>query len=424
MLNKMRRRFVLSAMLAIGTVVLALLCAIFWGTWSLTAWRQDAALRGLMELGEEELTVSVAVGPAASSGERFEPARPDREPPPRLFTWGGSRELGYMLRFFIVYCGRDGRVLDTDQDYIASVTAEEAAGYAEDALRTGKRSGYCGSYRFLVTPTQDGFTAAFLNSERELQSMRGLVLVSGTVALLSMLAVFFLVLLFSRRAIAPYVKNIETQKRFITDAGHELKTPITSIATSADLLAMDGPDSEWVRNIQAQCARLTRLVGNLVTLSRLDEDQPFPEKAEFSLSEAIWEISEPAAALARAKGKTYTQEIEDGMTLRGDRSAVQQMISILLDNAVRYSGPGGTIRLAARTRQKKREITVYNTCDLPKGEDVSRFFDRFYRPDRSRSTETGGTGIGLSIAKATAEAHGGTIAAKAADGGIEFAARL
>ena len=154
----------------------------------------------------------------------------------------------------------------------------------------------------------------------------------------------------------------------------------------------------------------------MVALSRLDEDTPFPAKARFSVSEAAWEAAEPFAVLAKAKEKNYSQSIEENLTLYGDKDAIQRMISILLDNAVRYSDDGGGIQMRIYRRRGKVCIEVSNTCDLPGVSDLDRVFDRFYRLDESRSAETGGTGIGLSMVRAIAETHGGRATVESADG--------
>ena len=217
---------------------------------------------------------------------------------------------------------------------------------------------------------------------------------------------------------------MEAQKQFITNASHELKTPLTAISTSADVLAMEHEGDEWVHNIQVQSGRLSKLITSLVALSRLDEENPFPVRMEFSLSDALWEISEPFVSLAQAKGRTYTQDIADGLTATGDRTAIQQMVSILLDNALKYSPDGGSISLTARRSGKRAEIAVSNTVDMSQAIDTSRLFDRFYRADESHSGAVSGTGIGLSIVKATAEAHGGTISARQEGCVMMFTARL
>lgn len=399
MLKKMRWRFTGAAMSAIIVVVLVLLCIINIWNYQIVTNQLDQTLQVLQTLNPIDL-------------KPFNPGGRQRSEP-----FGGlSAEMRYMLRYFSVDCDAQGNILAINREYIASVSPENAAQYTSDILQSGKTRGYYNGFRYIKTETDLGTTIVFLNAEREIQSIERLLLVSGTVALVSLLIVFGLVLLFSKKAIAPYVRNIETQKRFITDAGHELKTPLTAISTSADILSIEHADDEWVRNIQTQCIRLSKLVSNLVMLSRLDEENPFPEKSDFSLSEAIWEICEPVSSLAKAKGKAYTQNIEENVAFHGDKAAVQQMVSILLDNAVKYSDEGGWIHLALRKKQRKIEIQVANSCALSDTMDVDHLFDRFYRPDQSRSVNSGGTGIGLSIAKATAEAHGGKISARVSGG--------
>lgn len=432
MLKKMRWRFIGAAMAAIAAVVLALVVGMNLWNRHIIIQRQDEILH---RLAERETT-------APPSPDRWpdhpqSPDRPDRqETPPewgqdkqdRDFAMPGpfgghSPEFRYSLRYFVVRCDAAGTAIGTDREFIASVDAHQAAQWGEQVVQSGRASGYLNGYRYLNQTTMDGSVVLFLNAEQEIQSMRIMLLVSSVVALVSLLLVFALVALFSKRAIAPYARNLETQKRFITDASHELKTPLTAISASADVLRMDLPDNEWVASIQTECARLARLVGDLVTLSRLDEAQPFPDKSEFSLSDAVWEIAEPAAAVAKARGLTYTQSIADGLILCGDRATVQQMASILLDNALKYASPGGEVRLSLARVRGKAQLEVFNTCDTA-GLDLSRLFDRFYRSDAARAQQSTGNGVGLSIAQATAQRHGGTITAKANDGGVTFTVRL
>ena len=403
MLKKMRWRFIGAAMAAFTAVVLTLLCFVnLWNYHSVTN-QQDEALTRLMEVENQQM-----------------PFSPGRGAPP-FDDWSHfSPEVQYSLRFFSVHYDTNGAVLQVNQDYIASISESDAETYADTVLKNGKAQGYASGYRYLVDTTEDETVVLFLNSERELQTMKSLLLITLAIAAACLVVVFGLVVLFSRRAIAPYLKNMEAQKQFITNASHELKTPLTAISTSADVLAMEHDDDEWVHNIQMQAGRLSKLITNLVTLSRLDEEDPFPVRTEFSLSDALWEISEPFVSLAQAKGKTYTQDIADGLTVIGDRAAIQQMVSILLDNALKYSPDGGSISLTARRSGKRTEIAVSNTVEGTQFMDAARLFDRFYRADESHSNTVSGTGIGLSIAKATVEAHGGKISAKQAGNTIIF----
>ncbi len=257
-----------------------------------------------------------------------------------------SREVQYSFRYFSVRYDAGGTQEGVNCTAVASITEEEAAAYSDTVLAGGKTSGYYAGYRFRVQSTANGKTVIFLNSERELQAVRSLLLLTIAIACGCLLGVFALVLLFSRRAIVPYLRNLSVQKQFITNAGHELKTPLTAISTSADVLAMEYPGDEWAENIQAQSARLARLIEDLVTLSRLDEENSFPEKTEFSLSDAVWEITEPFFLrwLPRRGSGTHRRS-RTASSLTGDRQAVQQMVSILLDNAVKYSDEGGKISL-------------------------------------------------------------------------------
>ena len=403
MLKKMRWRFIGAAMAAFTAVVLTLLCFVnLWNYHSVTS-QQDEALARLME----------------AEGQKM-PFSPGRGAPP-FEDWSHfSPEVQYSLRFFAVHYNSAGKILRVNQDFIVSISEDDAEAYAGAVLDKEKAHGYESGYRYLVSTVADETVVLFLNSEREIQTMRSLLGITLAIAGLCLVVVFGLLVLFSRRAITPYLKNMEAQKQFITNASHELKTPLTAISTSADVLVMEHGEDEWAHNIQVQSGRLAKLIANLVTLSRLDEEDPFPIRTEFSLSDALWEISEPFVSLAQARGKAYTQDIADGLRVTGDRAAVQQMISILLDNALKYSSDGGSISLTARRSGKKAEIAVSNTIDKTQFLDTARLFDRFYRADESHSNTVSGTGIGLSIAKATAEAHGGKISAKQTGNTITF----
>lgn len=395
MLKKMRRRFIASAMAAIGAVTLILLLAINLWNYNITTSRLDSTLSSIAITGKQP-----------NSGQDYTI--------PEIFGQH-SPESRYMTRFFLVYYDPNYDAVGIFSDFIATVSSQQALSYASDVLASGHDGGYYGDYRYAVMHGKNGCCVVFLNASQEQQAMKTLLGVSLIVAGLSLLAAFFLIAAFSKKAIAPYVKNIELQKQFITDAGHELKTPLTSISTSADVLRMEGGDNEWVDNIQKQTGRMSRLVENLVKLSRLDEGLPLPDRTEFSLSDAAWEAAAPFDARALAQNKKYSRSIDDGLIMLGDAAAVQQIISILLDNAFKYSDDGGEIALRVYRHHKGFVIEVYNTCAPGSLGDISRFFDRFYRADKARSAD-GGTGIGLSIARATAEALGGSITAESADG--------
>lgn len=397
MLKKMRWRFIGAAMMAFTTVVLSLLgCVNIWNYCNIIS-QLDNTLTTLYEVGESGFNLMF---------------QEDEPPPPRDSDLSFSGETPYMIRFFSVQYSASGELLDINQDYIASISEDEALRFTDQVLEDGKEHGFYSSYRYLIKMTDDATTVIFLNAERELHAIRDLLIITLLIAAICLVIVFLLVLLLSKRAVAPYMRNLEMQKQFITNAGHELKTPLTAISTSADVLAMEHEDDEWVQNIQLQSGKLSKLITNLITLSRLDEEKPSLEKSEFSLSDALWETADSFMPLMRAKDKVYFQSIEDGLTVTGDRAAVQQMVSILLDNAVKYSLPNGRIGLKAFRKGRKTLIEVSNTCEEINRSELKHIFDRFYRVDKSHSEMVGGSGIGLSIARATAEALDGKITAK------------
>ena len=407
MLKKMRWHFILAAMLAVFIMLVAVLAGINVWNYHTTAERADQRIQEIYgfesgkvpEMENSEENASQPVPPDIFN-------RPDDHDP----------EAPYTTRFFIVRLDEEGNVTDVSTDFIASVTQTEAEEFARKVLNEKRQVGYYKNYRFQILAKKNDNIVIFLNTTMELRSVRNVLLISCLVGVVCFLVVFLLVILLSKRAMKPYIRNIERQKRFITDASHEIKTPLTSIATSVDVIEMEYGEDEWTRNIHKQTSKMSRMVADLVTLSRLDEENPFLERTEFSLSDAVWEVAEPFASLAKAQGKKYSQRIEENLTLCGNPDATRQMISVLLDNAMKYSDENGTIRLDVYKVHGKTKIEVFNTCVLEETQNLSRLFDRFYRPDNSRSRKTGGSGIGLSIAQAVAEAYGGKIKVSSKDG--------
>ena len=407
MLKKMRWHFILAAMLAVFIMLVAVLAGINVWNYHTTAERADQRIQEIY--GFESGKVPGMENSEENASQPVPPDifnRPDDHDP----------EAPYTTRFFIVLLDEEGNVTDVSTDFIASVTQTEAEEFDRKVLNEKRQVGYYKNYRFQILAKKNDNIVIFLNTTMELRSVRNVLLISCLVGVVCFLVVFLLVILLSKRAMKPYIRNIERQKRFITDASHEIKTPLTSIATSVDVIEMEYGEDEWTRNIHKQTSKMSRMVADLVTLSRLDEENPFLERTEFSLSDAVWEVAEPFASLAKAQGKKYSQRIEENLTLCGNPDATRQMISVLLDNAMKYSDENGTIRLDVYKVHGKTKIEVFNTCVLEETQNLSRLFDRFYRPDNSRSRKTGGSGIGLSIAQAVAEAYGGKIKVSSKDG--------
>ena len=399
MLKKLRWRFILAAMGAFLAVILLIASLVYFITYAVITDRVDQSIETI----------------AASDFRTPRDMKPDHH---RDDPFGGrpDMEANYMMRFFTVRIADSGNKTYISTDHVASIDSDTAAEYADKALARNSNRGFIGNYRYAKIDKDDGTVLVFLNAGREIQFARTLGLLTLVISLASLVLVFALVVLFSKKAIRPIENNIKQQKQFITDASHELKTPLTSISTSLDVITAEHGEDEWTDNIRKQTGRMSKLVSELVTLSRLDEDTPLPNKERFSLSNAAWETVDIYQSQAKGRGLKMDIDIAENVDLFGDRSAIQQMLSVLLDNAVRYSNDGGEIRFSIYLKKNKACIEVFNTCNYDTPPDVDRLFDRFYRPDSSRNSETGGTGVGLAIARAVAESHGGTIKAICPDG--------
>ena len=303
-------------------------------------------------------------------------------------------------------------VTDVSTDFIASVTQTEAEEFARNVLNGKRQQGYYKNYRFQIFTEENDNIVIFLNTTMELHSAWNVLLISGLVGMVCFLAVFFLVILLSQKAMKPYIRNIERQKRFITDASHELKTPLTIIDANTEVMEMENGESQWTKSTRKQIQRLSGLVQQLVTLSRLDEEKGLQNPAEFNLSEAVSESVESYEALAQTKEKNLELEIEKNIFYVGDEKSIRQLFGILMDNAVKYSSDKGNIKLTLKRKGRKILLEVYNDAEeLPKGK-LDVLFERFYRLDSSRNSGTGGSGIGLSVAKAIVLTHKGKITAE------------
>ena len=326
-------------------------------------------------------------------------------------------------RYFTVNCDQTGSFVITDESRIQGQTNEELQAIALPALQSGQNSGRTGDYQYLIRWGDAGKgTAVFLNCETKFDALRRLAILSGIACAGGIGIAWLLVFLFSERAIQPLIRNAEQQKRFITDAGHELKTPLAVISANIDALEIETEKNEWIDNTREQLGKMKKLVSELTYLSRLDEEDAMLMKEEVDFSALIRTETEAFQGMAEFRGRALETEIEDGLVLWGDREALRKLVSQLYDNAMKYSPDGDTIRLSARRNGKMICLSEENSLTEPMSEEtLSHLFDRFYRPDASRSRESGGTGIGLSMIRAVTERHGGEVRTEMTkNGGIRF----
>lgn len=324
-----------------------------------------------------------------------------------------TEETPYSTRYFVLRYNDEGVLSDAGLDNIASITEEDVPEYLAFAVSEGEGTGYYNGYQYkILRAGKDRQMAIFLDCYQERRSVYTLAFLSFAITLVCIGLVYVIVLLSSKKAIAPMLKNAQRQKQFITDASHELKTPITVIATSLTVLEMEVGKQKWIDKAMAQTEKLKALVNSLVTLARMDEEESPLKFADFDAGCAISETAESFVDFAQSKGFSLVLDIDDKLSYRGDEYAVRQLISILLDNAIKYAAPGSEISFSLKKSgifAKGICIKTQNSCENLDTDKLDKLFDRFYRSDESR--EGSGFGIGLSIARSIVEGHRGKITA-------------
>ena len=415
MIRKLRKKFIVAAIIAVFLVLAVLIGAINVLNYRSLVSDADGTLQILAE--------NRGAFPRQMFREQDRPTEPlppptdERDGGPFDARRGGSGELAYQSRYFTAWFADGGGLARINLDNLASLTEEEASALAESVYASGREKGFSGAYRYLRSSCDGETMLLLLNCERELATFRGFLYASVGISLAGTLAVFLLLLLLSGRIVRPIAESYEKQKRFITDAGHELKMPITIIRADADVLQSElEEESEWITDIRVQTSRLAELTSDLIYLSRMEEENAALQMQELSLSELVEETARSFQALARAKNKSFSASVAPDLHVSGDEKALGKLVSILLDNAMKYSTENGTVELTLGQVGRYARLSVKNSTPPMEKGNADRLFERFTREDRSRNSESGGFGLGLAIAKAVTEAHRGRIRAESEDG--------
>lgn len=405
--RRLRRKFILVAMGAVTVVLTLIIAGINIVNYSHVCKMADARLDYILA-GKD--------GIDWGDESKAEPANGkdagDSQAGVRIRHFEGmTAESPFDTRYFTVTIDA-GQVADVNTARIAAVGAKRAASIAARLHAKGWTSGFSGNYRYTTDVQDDEITYVFVDCSRELASFHSFLSASVAISCIGWLAVLAIVAGASGAVIRPMVESYSKQKRFITDASHEIKTPLAVIDAANEVQEIESGESEWTQSIHEQVARLTALTERLVFLARMDEGSAGFTMATIDLSEAVDTAATPFESVAVSRGKRLSTSIACGVRAHADAAAVAQVVELLLDNATRYASEGSVIELSLRAVSRVQgkgatELVVSNAVDeLPEG-DLDRLFDRFYRADASRSSKTGGSGVGLSVVRAIAEAHGG-----------------
>lgn len=332
----------------------------------------------------------------------------------------------YKTRYFVIRYDDDGNITQSNLDSIASVSEDNLNKYLSIVKNKEPGFGYSNYYRYLITDTGDGkHMAIFLDVYQEMTKYYFGLLNFIVASMLCDALVFVFLNLSSKRVVEPFIENNRRQKQFITNASHELKTPITVISTSLKVLEMENGKQKWIDKAQYQVTKLTDLVNDLVTLSKLNEDESPLKFKHYDLSSSLNEVVESFNDFAKEEKLELKSNIENNINIYGDEYYIKLMISTLLDNAIKYATKDSEININLKKINKDIEITINNEVENLTEDDVDKIFERFYRTSDARASEIKGSGIGLSIAKQIVEGHKGTIEAKLIDNKIiEFKIKL
>ena len=419
MIKNLRKRFIFAAMASTFGVLLVIMSILNVANYYRMVSRADETLTELGDNnGKFDSGDFVKKKPDGTTDNGLAPdikTKDDMTQPPdnpeRKYGDRFSPETPFQTRYFSVLI-ENGEITSYNLDNIAAVDEEEANTYASEIMKDGSYSGFTDIYRYKLVVNDDGERIIFVDCRQELESFRNTLIYSVGVSLIGFLVVFMLVLFWSKKIFKPVAESYDKQKRFITDASHEIKTPLTIIDANTEVIEMVSGESEWTRNTRDQVKRLTALTNQMVALSRLDENPEPREKAEFNLSDVAYEVIDHFTSLSEVKGKRINADIQNGIIYTGDENSIRQLISILVDNAMKYAVSSESIDITLKRDGRKVRFTLGNLTEGMEEGDQRMLFERFYRPDSSRNSETGGSGIGLSLAKSIVESHKGKITAK------------
>ncbi len=335
----------------------------------------------------------------------------------KFFLYDFDEESRYRTRYFLVYFSGE-KVTSVDIEHVASVDKSKAVRMSKKVKAFDKKTGYFQNFRYRVGEKND--CVIFLDCSNENAAVNRLIVIISLISLMFIILITVVFYFVSKRVVRPFEENSRMQKQFITDASHELKTPLAIISANAEVLAYKNGENEWINNITAQTARVNELINELLTLNRLEEVETNIEVEPVNLSEITEKTFSEFDEVFNSKNVSVENQIEKDVVINGNLNQLKRLVSVLAENASKYVLENGEVKLNLSQTKKHTVLTVFNSCEIDDNADYKHLFDRFYRPDSSRTSKTGGHGIGLSIAKRITILHNGSIEARPEEGGLCF----
>ena len=418
MIKKLRRKFIIVTMLAVFCVLAIIMTAINAVNYGKVASYADSVLdvlyagNGSFINSAQHVPGDNGVKPDEKPVDDDDDDDEDDDDDDRKPSPGMNRETPYETRYFTVKFGATGATADVKN--IAAVSGERAVKMAVQASEKRAAHGYIGIYRYYVA--DNGAFVLFVDCARQRSTADSFFFTSLWISGAGLVAVFVLILFLSKLAVKPIAESYEKQKRFITDASHELKTPLTIISANNELAELTGGETQYTATIAAQVDRMTAMVKNLTALARLDETEKLSQKTEFSLSDALISTADSFRTAIEKNDRKFTVDVADGLGMIGDETLVRQSLSIVLENAAKYALT--QVSFTAKHVGKNAVIECVNDADGVEQGDMSRCFERFYRSGEARASKVHGNGVGLSIAKSIVELHGGEVSAFGKENGV------
>ena len=411
MIKVLQKKFILAAMLAITILLLVLLGAI--NVFNFTSASKDINETLDDIVSSNQMTINFSQnGPFGNSfssdeygGFENSDSEDDSDDASGQAGTDGFAQDG--VSYFSVTLDTSGNALVIVMNGVSAVSQDEAAEMAREVFETKSVSGSENGYRYMgyTTPYSSGITYVFMDTNYYKSSVLRVVALSVLAGIACWLAMFILVFFLSKKFINPIAENIERQKMFISDAGHEIKTPIAIIQANAEAMELYTGENKWSRNIKEQTSKLTSLVSNLLTLSRASDTYEKPVVYDVDITEVATENVEMFRESAAVRAKLLNFDVTESITVKGDKEQLSRIVSLLLDNAIKYAPPMSEIDIDIIRDAKNVIFRVTNDCEELPQCGPERLFDRFYRPDSSHNSSTGGNGIGLATVKAIAERY-------------------